>query len=50
MASQQKEKTPSLQCVPEGWSMVHDGIYRSKYVPADSADFLTSHRYKSTVG
>ena len=34
-----------------GVKAVHDGIYRSKYVPSDSADYLTNHKYgKSTVG
>ena len=30
---------------------VHDGIYRAKYVPSASADYLASSKYgKSTVG
>ena len=35
----------------QGVKQIHDGIYRAKYVPADSADYLTNHKYgKSTVG
>ena len=34
-----------------GTKAVHDGIYRAKYVPSDSADYLTTSKYgKSTVG
>jgi len=34
-----------------GVKAVHDGIYRAKYVPSDSAEYLNGSKYgKSTVG